>query len=1102
MKKNYTFYSALLLGLLGFQGIHAQGAETNVERIKQVLTFGDWEDAGKELGIDTKNIPTQVKDYFYNNRGMLVKTLEGDFLLTDAPETILKTEKYGDIKPTKYTTYGYDENNRLTSITESKYQTANGWFFNWSANDTICVNKYDAQGKLESKSDKNYQYHYTWKGEQLTVAKQVAKNGAKESVVTYFSDFVAENSNCPKKAIEVAGEKAYYIVNEYDENLHLLQSSKYNLTNPVKGEDGNIVDGEKGEACWQKTYTYDKDRMTVEVTSVWDATNNKFAAAEKKESLWNETKKGYETIAYHFENGNWNADANATVECMGHYELGEEVGEVSVKEFGAKANSVLVSFTAPQNSKSDTKWNVFRNGVLLGHANLLENRWEYYDNEVANGSYDYYVMADTLNNPGDKTITNVASLSFNTEGEKVEEIRVIESGKNVTVDNNGESKTTYVYRLAWKAPKTTKTIMGYNVYLNADPTQKGVKPHNTKLLTTPFYDLTINNSNKLENNVIVEVVYHTGYAESAPEKITLNPAAEINKNSLSHVQKVVTYGSSMGDVDIATPSKEVVNYYDADNRLVMSVTNGYLRGDDPDTHDIVEKAGDYMPVNYSVYEYDEQGKLLTEKSCEYGVFSGYDRAWSKDFKTLAAYKYNEAGQIIRKDEMSKAYEYDWEGENIVTERIFTTRGNGLLGRITYSDFSDKGKNLPKYGLGVSMNQYSQNYNRVYEFDYDEKGRIIEKRTYKHGENAEKDDNGIIVKVDKGVLHEKLIYEYEGEMLKSTIKYTYKSSIKDIAPYSKVVYTQTAEGLRTQNYTYSDFGNTEGWTESSMQTNTVENTYLGNTAPTDFQIKEVEGKANCLLLTCKAPTKIYNENTIFEIYRNGKKLGEAKPDAKGKISYEDNLVPNGTWFYFIKACSNFEGVDYNSTQVIKQVLNTELPVVSKLTFPINGVKENGDYKLVAQWETPETDFEILGYNVFVDVRSFTKNPTPVNGLDELENNIHEYEFSWMSYVNPEKSIQIETVYPIGKAMSEKFNVVLSSEPVGIVTTETSKHLVAIGNRVLVNGAYDKLLVYGANGACVAQYSNTKSIDLAYLTNGVYIVKLVTPQGVETLKIVKR
>ena len=224
MKKNYPLYSTLLVGLLALQGTAMHAQSQAIERTKQILTFGDWQNAGNDFGVDTQNIPTTIKDLFYNTKGNLVKTIDSKMHLGDNPTTLLKVEKLGDTTPIKYTSYLYNDKDQLQSVVECGYRTNNGWFFQWAEPDTISAFTYNAEGKLATKKEAAIETSYSWEGAHLI--KEQQKDISTSSVVSthYFYKFVSAETNLAQKEVTVNAKGAYGIYYTYVDyvGLYLL----------------------------------------------------------------------------------------------------------------------------------------------------------------------------------------------------------------------------------------------------------------------------------------------------------------------------------------------------------------------------------------------------------------------------------------------------------------------------------------------------------------------------------------------------------------------------------------------------------------------------------------------------------------------------------------------------------------------------------------------------------------------------------------------------------------------------------------------------------------------------------------------------------------
>ena len=138
-------------------------------------------------------------------------------------------------------------------------------------------------------------------------------------------------------------------------------------------------------------------------------------------------------------------------------------------------------------------------------------------------------------------------------------------------------------------------------------------------------------------------------------------------------------------------------------------------------------------------------------------------------------------------------------------------------------------------------------------------------------------------------------------------------------------------------------------------------------------------------------------------------------------------------------------------------------------------------------------------MFVDVKDFTKNPSPVNGLYPFEET--GYTYTAANDENPNKTFMVETVYNIGKVKSEAIAIVLQSEdPHGVANVTVTDMLLLLDRTLWVNGVYSSLQIYSANGAMVGNYAQMNKIDLSALSSGVYVVRVHTAEGELTGKIV--
>ena len=133
-----------------------------------------------------------------------------------------------------------------------------------------------------------------------------------------------------------------------------------------------------------------------------------------------------------------------------------------------------------------------------------------------------------------------------------------------------------------------------------------------------------------------------------------------------------------------------------------------------------------------------------------------------------------------------------------------------------------------------------------------------------------------------------------------------------------------------------------------------------------------------------------------------------------------------------------------------------------------------------------------------MKSFTKNPAPVNGSEFIASPA--YDLEWSVEGEAETNVIVEAVYTIGRIKSEAvpFNM---SELTGI--DEASNIAADVnfslsGRTLRVNGNYGKLSVYAVSGALCGEYAGAESVNLNTLPSGVYVVKATGVDGKQIAK----
>lgn len=1094
MRKLYLACMTLSLCLVSSFDVNAQ--EVSPKKVKKADYFYGQTtvDGGGTVSAsadeDAESIPVRVIYYYYGEGNRLVRTVESDIMLSDAPET-LEMEVEGQEVPRTYTMYSYDAVGQLQSVSTrtNKYSDKVYGQRTWTDVKTQEAYEYNENGKVVKKTDLSYVITYKWDGDNMIEESAHYVNNGEWSYTIQYSNFVDGEENKPQYAVRSDKWGVKYgsgdLIMEYVyENGQKVKYSECKVADIVRDENNIITSCTKGALYKEQTWTYADGMLTEELVGYWNS--GKEVVEPSTKVTYTAQNDSVHTVSYTYNvaKSTWVISGTPKVTVMGTVDEATAPTDFKIVANEGYLNSITLSAKAPENAAAEG-WNVYRNGLVIGQATLADGVLSYADDAVMNGTHDYFIQH------ADDNISAALTYTFDTALPVVSNLKVLKNGRDKT------TKDLELY-LTWEAPAGDYPVEGYNVYLDI-PSNRVVAPVNgDTLLTTTNYRLDFEYGVDLNHTIYVEAVYSVGrVSEVLPVKLVLDFLAP----AVSHAKAVITLGDAMGMTPDDQPAKANVSYYDADNKLVRKIHYSYVSSVDPDDPDAFFKPGDWMPFQYLIYNYNEKDQLVSIWQRDYGVYSGYNRVWDALEETERRI-YNEDGSLYRDSIDGRWYTYTYEGNNLVKEVYQTAYGN-TVHTMTFSNFVEGKDNLPQYAFKAGITAAN---NRIYEYVYDADGNKIAAYTYKHdSETIVKDEDGNVISAEKGVpeFEEKWTY-VNGELtLYETNKWN--TSKEAYLPYKKTEYSNTDLGVQALSYTYYN----PKWTKSGRPqvTHTVE---FEGEAASNLTVTDVEGKLNTVLLTADAPATA-DASTVWNVFRDGVVIGQATL-ADGKLTYTDELVPNGERDYFIQAADShnpFFGV-YISNPVIK-TFNVELPGVTEMRVEENGVNSVGDYSLRLSWDAPvltdqHADLKILGYNIFCDVKSVSKNPSPDNGIHYFESTSYAYEYA--NTVKRDKTYYIETVYNIGKAKGVTMDVTLSKDKlpegpsVAVDVVEAGNKLTVDGNLLTVVGEYISLDVYTLNGLCVKSNSEGSTVDLSTLADGVYVARLKTVEGTVTAKIVKK
>ncbi|MBP3552515.1 MAG: T9SS type A sorting domain-containing protein [Bacteroidaceae bacterium] len=1041
---------------------------------KVVMTMGD------AMGQAADDAATKAETYYYDTDNKLVRKMIYGKLLAADPDDPDQLYGEGDWIPMTYTAYDYNDKGQLVKTRERQYGVFSGYNKAWNEFEETGSFSYYEDGRIKEDTTTNRVYHYEYERENLV--KETYANSRNVIIYhKYFSNFVAGLVNCPQYAFAnspaglTTNDRIYEYAYDNQGNMVSCRAYKYDNSTIVKDDEGNVIGAEKGTPDYEEIWMYDHGILTKYEKNVWKTKNNAYEASSRIE--YTQTPMGTKAVTWKYSVGIWAKGGTPQVTWEVPFN-GMAAKDLSIEEVEGKVNTVLLTATKPAGALASTVWNVFRNGVKIGQAKSSgRSSLTYEDANVPNGNWDYFIQAEDAHGPVGVNVSNVVEKTIHTELPAVTNIKVMKNEYNDVQD--------YELVLKWKSPKTDLTLLGYNVYVDVKDVTKNPSPTNgLHCFTDTTYTFTWANDVNPEKSIIVEAVYNIGKVKSNPLKVTLMKQALPKQ-----VKARITMGDAMGNTSDAQPSKSDVYYYDADNKVVAMVRYGKLLGDDPDDPDKIYSAGDWIPMNYVAYDYNEKGQLVHTRERQYGVFSGYNKAWN-DFEETGSFSYFDDGRMKEDTTTNRVYHYEYDGDNLVKE-TYANSHDVIIYHKYYRDFVEGLANCPQYAFANSPYGLTTN-DRIYEYAYDEKGNKTLCRAYKYDNSTiVKDDEGNVINAEKGTPDYEEIWTYEDGDLVKYEKNKWNAGKNAYVGDSRTEYTETELGTMSVTWRYS-----VGIWAKSGNPQVVMNVPFEGIAASNLTVTDVEGKVNTVLLSAQAPAGT-TASTVWNVFRNGVKIGKAKV-SRGTLTYEDAEVPNGNWTYFIQAEDTHGAMGVNVSNVVERVIYTELPAVEDISVVSNHYNDVQDYELVLDWEAPVTDLPIKGYNMFVDVKEMTKNPSPVNGLYPFEETT--YTYTAANDVNPNKTFMVETVYNIGKVKSEAVAVVLQKEESQGVGSITVANLLMLVNRTLmVNGEYKTLGLYTTDVVEMGTYNGVSRIDLSSLSQGVYVVRVNTADGVLTGKI---
>lgn len=548
------------------------------------------------------------------------------------------------------------------------------------------------------------------------------------------------------------------------------------------------------------------------------------------------------------------------------------------------------------------------------------------------------------------------------------------------------------------------------------------------------------------------------------------------------VKVVETYGDHMGE-RVGQITHKKVSLYDGENRLQREATYG------------LSYTNEWEIEYFGTCAYNEAGQLTMTASQKYGIHDGTDLAFINNEDTVT-YAYDEQGRLVRETLQaagySMAYEYNEAGQKVKETKLVPDYYNQYEGdeyvmyEITYSAFNAYGQPDSIHSTGMYDND---KYFGVY--TYDEQGRKTSAHTWTLADTTD-------VKIET--------WTYNDDAANDTVM------IYNVHEW----FWGFDQGEKRTVQTY-DNGNTNRikeqvqslangtWVNESTYTITelseMNPEVVATLEVTDGAIVSAVPEAlplNTAVLTITLPDAAVTGTMAFDVYRHGILLTRLNAtDAKdGELTYIDEGAKNGTYDYYVQTVLINDLLETEEALNISNVETythyVELPVVTDLKCTSARI-EAGVYYATIEWAAPAdtAGLAFQRYNVMLE---------NMKAADNLETDGQATAWEVNCGYTGEVNLYIQTVYKYGKANSEMISIdcqaVIDAAGIEGVEAETQ---VSVKDGIVVAAAEADMTVYNAQGAQVAQAASVTTLDLNTLPTGIYLVKVETAEGVQTVKV---
>ena len=1022
--------------------------------------------------------PTMVANYKVGDSmgatGITLKVVN----LYDAQNKVVRTYEIAtDYNGDSYTetiiTYTYNEQGLLEREYNVQYQPAYG---KWEPKDEF-VYQYDEQGRLKQVDSANRGNAYTY-NEQGYLTNEKYYSNTTETTIQDISYFDFDTNGNPARSESdgyqsdyrfdgtytydalgrcidimrhcVAGTVHSRDTYEYDEAGILTHNYKYMSAYGAGGREGGQVGGTKD------TLRYDQHIERVNLGNGW-----------YQKTVW--------TWTYYISQ--WTKGSTVFNELYvnldGAFAPRNAVAEnVSTPE---RPNTVKVTADVPATLPvANTSYIIWRNGMMIATVEATDGKIEYFDENVENASYEYFVQAYDAVNDVYYNASDVAAVDVKMPLSYAENIRVVGGYHGTYNDPDAGAYESFFIKLAWDVKPCDDAVLGYKVW---------VYPWAYPLVEIKgdVKECELSMVDDEAANIRVDVVYEHGVQEG--EYVTLFWDNSADFEGEPSVKYYISYEKNYGD-HMGTPGASSINYYiyDNNNNLSRRIDYGY------------QTDGSAVPTYHYFYEYNQNGQIISEFYRQMNSLG----EWGKN-KMTYVYTYDNFGRLVSKEDTTshRLYEYFYDMTGRLTSMTDKTRTYGsneydkLNSTTNYVTYDEKGN--PTYVEYVHHAYASSCYNTTYTYDDQNRVLVQEART------------------PEGLAYEKFEYTYDKYgvitlQVRSMPWYdetTYQPTERFVPSTRTVREAQGGMVYKAYDENYDIKG--DKWNNTSkrytMETYSPLNGALTpqNLVVTDASTPE---SPNTIEIECNYP-KIKLANAQYIIWRGCTPVDTVDaPATQGIIRFRDVNVGNGTYEYIVQTYDVASNQPFNATAPVVFTLEAQLDPVSNLHFvaQTEGIYRdrelNSDlpvYWIKFAWDAPQTSLPILHYNVYQDGYKI-----PVSQPTNTTDSVWVYRQAPEDIANQTTSTLVEVTvsYSLGESVAagETFEVEIAATDK--VSFEGSAYVAA---KTLFTEPNAAVVLYNAAGSVVATYSNKQQYDLSALASGVYVAVVKVGNDVQIVKV---